>query len=117
MAASSHFSRFLSGRTLAGMDDQVGGARAVLVYNLLRLGLLALCLVIGYFAGLRGLSLVAAAFLVSGGVSWFALKNQRINMGAAIERTVERGRSKMAERTAAEDAYADALHERQDAEG
>jgi hypothetical protein len=28
-------------------------------------------------------------------------------MGVAIERTVERGRSKMAERTAAEDEYAD----------
>ncbi len=86
------------------------GARAVLVYNLMRLGLLAGCLVIGYFAGLRGLYLVAAAFLVSGVISWFALKRQRINMGMAIERTVERGRAKVAERTAAEDAYADTVH-------
>jgi hypothetical protein len=89
--------------------QETGGAKAVLVYNLLRLALLAICLVIGYFAGLRGLYLIAAAFLVSGAISWFALKNQRINMGAAIERTVERGRTKIAERTAAEDAYDDEL--------
>ncbi|HWA67235.1 MAG TPA: DUF4229 domain-containing protein [Mycobacteriales bacterium] len=86
------------------------GAKAVLVYNLLRLGLLAACLAIGYFAGLRGLYLIAAALFVSGVVSWFALKQQRIDMGAAIERTVERGRSKMAERTQAEDEYADRVH-------
>ncbi|MGN6473535.1 MAG: DUF4229 domain-containing protein [Mycobacteriales bacterium] len=88
---------------------QPSGARAVLIYNLMRLGLLAACLVVGYFAGLRGLYLVAAAFLVSGVVSWVALKNQRINMGVAIERTVERGRAKAAARTASEDAYADSL--------
>ncbi len=89
---------------------QPSGARAVLVYNLMRLGLLAACLALGYLAGLRGLYLVAAAFLVSGAVSWFALKNQRINMGIAIERTVERGRAKATERTAAEDAYAESVH-------
>jgi hypothetical protein len=92
--------------------DETGpsGARAVLVYNLLRLSLLVGCAVIGYFIGLRGIWLVAAAFLASGVISWFALKNQRINMGAAIERTVERGRVKAAERTAVEDAYAEQVH-------
>ncbi|HVW81991.1 MAG TPA: DUF4229 domain-containing protein [Mycobacteriales bacterium] len=92
------------------MEQQSSGARAVLVYNLLRLGLLAACLVIGYFAGLRGLYLIAAALLVSGVLSWFLLAKQRLNMAAAIERTVERGRTKLAERTAAEDEYADQVH-------
>jgi hypothetical protein len=92
------------------VDDGPSGAKAVLIYNLLRLALLAICLVVGYFAGLRGLYLAAGSLLVSGAVSWFALRKQRINMGVAIERTVERGRSKMAERTAAEDEYADAVH-------
>jgi hypothetical protein len=89
---------------------QTSGARAVLVYNLLRLGLLTVCLVVGYFAGLHGLYLIAGALLVSGVISWFALSRQRMNMSAAIVRTVERGQSKMAERTAVEDAYADAVH-------
>ncbi|HEX3900691.1 MAG TPA: DUF4229 domain-containing protein [Mycobacteriales bacterium] len=91
------------------------GAKAVLVYNLMRLGLLAACLAIGWFAGVHNLLfLCAGAFLVSGVISWFALKRQRINMGVAIERTVERGRTKMAERTAAEDEYADAVHANDD---
>jgi hypothetical protein len=97
-------------RTLGAVSDQPSGAKAVLVYNLMRLGLLVVCGVISYFAGLRGLFLVAAAFVGSGVISWFLLKTQRINMGAAIERTVERGRSKLAERTAAEDAAAEKLH-------
>lgn len=106
-------------RTLGPVTDQdaappvtggeTSGAKAVLVYNLLRLTLLVGCAVIAYVSGLRGLWLVFVAFLASGVISWFALKNQRINMGAAIERTVERGRSKAAERTAAEDAYADSV--------
>ena len=90
--------------------DEPSGAKAVLVYNLLRLSLLVICGVIAYVVGLRGIWLFAAAFLASGVISWFVLKNQRINMGAAIERTVERGRAKAAERTAAEDAFADSVH-------
>ncbi|HVS68820.1 MAG TPA: DUF4229 domain-containing protein [Mycobacteriales bacterium] len=91
-------------------EAEPSGARAVLIYNLLRLSLLVLCALIAYVIGLRGIWLVAAAFLASGVISWFALKNQRINMGAAIERTVERGRAKAAERTAVEDEYADKVH-------
>ncbi|HWC36027.1 MAG TPA: DUF4229 domain-containing protein [Mycobacteriales bacterium] len=87
------------------------GARAVLIYNLLRLSLLVACLVAGWYAGIHNwLYLCAGAFLVSGVISWFALKHQRIAMGMAIERTVERGRTKMAERTATEDAYADQVN-------
>ena len=100
-------------RTLVGVSDQSepSGAKAVLAYNLMRLGLLVVCLAIGWFAGLHDpLFLFVAGFLVSGLISWFVLKKQRLNMGAAIERTVDRGRAKMAERTAAEDAAADQIH-------
>jgi hypothetical protein len=91
--------------------EETSGAKAVLVYNLMRLGLLAACLAVGWLAGLHNLLfLCAAGFLVSGVLSWFLLKRQRINMGAAIERTVERGRTKLAERTAEEDEYADTVH-------
>lgn len=85
------------------------GARAVLVYNLSRLALLVICLAVGWFIGLRGLIWIAGAFLASGILSWFLLAKQRVGMGMAIERTVERSRSKLAERTAAEDEYADSL--------
>jgi hypothetical protein len=98
--------------TEAGPDPRVeepSGAKAVLVYNLMRLSLLVGCAVIAYVVGLRGIWLVAAAFLASGVLSWFLLTRQRIAMGVAIERTVERGRAKAAARTAAEDDYADAV--------
>jgi hypothetical protein len=81
----------------------------VLVYNLWRLGLLVVCLGLGWLAGLRGAALIVAALLVSGLLSWFLLQRQRVAMGMAVERTVERGRVRMAARTAAEDAYADAV--------
>lgn len=84
-------------------------AKAVLNYNLARLGLLAACLVIGWFAGLRNFALIVVAFLVSGVLSWFLLSRQRIGMGQAMERVITRGRAKLNERTAAEDAYVDEL--------
>jgi Protein of unknown function (DUF4229) len=80
------------------------------VYNLYRLGLLAAALGIGWLVGLRGLVLIVAALAVSGALSWFLLRSQRIEMGRAIEATVERSRvmTRLADRTAAEDAYVDA---------
>lgn len=81
----------------------------MLVYNLWRLGLLAVCLGLGWVAGLRGALLIVAALLVSGLLSWFLLQRQRVAMGMAVERTVERSRVRMSARTAAEDAYADAV--------
>jgi hypothetical protein len=80
-----------------------------LSYNLLRLALFAACFGLGWLAGLRNLVLVVAALLVSGVLSWFALRKQREAWGLAVEQTVERGRSRMAERAAKEDAYVDAL--------
>jgi hypothetical protein len=80
------------------------------VYNLYRLGLLAAALGIGWLVGLRRLVLIVVALAVSGALSWFLLRSQRIAMGMAIEATVERSRvmTRLADRTAAEDAYVDA---------
>jgi hypothetical protein len=83
--------------------------RAVLVYTAARAGLLLLCLVLGWFAGLGGLLLVVAALLVSGAMSWFLLQRQRLAMGAAAERVVGRARIRLNERTSAEDAYAEQI--------
>ncbi len=88
----------------------------MLAYNAWRLLLLVACLGIGDLAGLHGFPLIVVALLVSGVLSWFLLKRQRISMGMAVESQVQRGRSKLAERTAREDAYADALAAQQAAE-
>lgn len=80
----------------------------MLTYNLLRLGLLAACLGLGWLAGLHSVLLIVVALLASGALSWFWLRPQREAMGQAIEQSVERGRLKLAERTASEDAVLDA---------
>jgi hypothetical protein len=83
--------------------------RAILLYNLGRLALLAACLGLGWLAGLQGIWLIVAALLVSGVLSWFVLARQRVRMGLAVEQTVGRRRRHWAERTAAEDRYVDDL--------
>jgi hypothetical protein len=88
--------------------------RAFLAYNVLRLLLLVACLGVGWLAGLRGLPLIVGALLVSGGVSYLALRRQRIAMGIAVEEQVLRARVKLAERTEAEDSYVDSLADRSD---
>ena len=84
-------------------------ARSVLAYNVGRFGLFVGCAVLGYVAGLRGLVMLAAALIVSGVLSWFLLARQRAAMAEALGGAVTRSRSKLAQRTADEDAYADAL--------
>jgi hypothetical protein len=88
---------------------QRGGGRAALSYNVYRLGLLLVCLGIGWLIGLPTLTLVVSALFVSGVLSWFLLRRQRESWAMAVERTVARGQAKMAERTAAEDDYVDAV--------
>lgn len=83
--------------------------RAVVVYTAARAGLLALCLVLGWLAGLTGVLLVAAALLVSGALSWFLLQRQRLSMGAAVDESVQRVRGRLHARAAAEDAFVDQL--------
>lgn len=92
---------------LGGDGSQRGASRAFAIYNLSRLGLLLVCLGLGWLAGLRSYAVILAALLVSGILSWFLLRNQREAMGVAVERTVERSRERLAAKTAAEDAYVD----------
>jgi Protein of unknown function (DUF4229) len=95
---------------IGGGNSGHSASRAFFAYNLCRAGLLAVCLGVAWIAGLRGFALIAAALLVSGALSWFLLRNQRVAMGQAVARTVERSRVKLAEKTAAEDSYVDSLH-------
>lgn len=87
---------------------QGSAARAVITYNLCRLGLFVACALLGALAGLRGLLLIAAALLVSGLLSWFLLGRQRAAMADVVGSAVARGRVRLAARTEAEDAYVDA---------
>jgi hypothetical protein len=81
----------------------------VLTYNLCRVVLFGLCLGLGYLAGLRSILLIVAAFLVSGVLSWFALRTQREAMGRVVERTVARSQARLSARAAAEDEYVDRM--------
>jgi Protein of unknown function (DUF4229) len=89
--------------------SEPGARRAVLTYNLYRLGLLAVCLGIGWLLKLPGLVLIVSALFVSGVLSWFLLGRQRVAMGLAVERTVAKGQARMAARAAAEDGYVDRM--------
>jgi uncharacterized protein DUF4229 len=83
--------------------------RAVAGYTAARAGLLLLCLVLGWVAGLGGPFLLIVALLVSGLLSWFLLRNQRMAVGGVVERRVDKLRERMDSRAAAEDAYVDAV--------
>jgi hypothetical protein len=78
-------------------------------YTLARLGLLVAVGALGYLAGLRGLLLVAGAFVVSGVLSYLVLARQRTALSAVVERSVTRSRSRLAQRTAREDRAAEVL--------
>ena len=80
-----------------GTPPEHSPSKALLAYNAWRLLLLVACLAIGDLAGLHGFPLIVVALLVSGVLSWFLLKRQRINMGMAVESQVQRGRSKLAD--------------------
>lgn len=84
---------------------------ALLRYNGYRLLLLVAVGGLGYLAGLRGLPLIAAALLASGVLSYFLLYKQRSALAALLVEAVDAGRSRFAERTAREDAAAEAWHE------
>jgi hypothetical protein len=85
-----------------------GSARAVVVYNLGRIGLFVVCVVLGYVAGLRGLLLLVAALIVSGLLSWFLLARQRMAMAEVVAGAAARGRTRLNRTAEAEDAYVDA---------
>lgn len=83
--------------------------RAIVVYTAARAGLLIVCLVLGWVAGLSGALLLIVALLVSGLLSWFLLQRQRLAVGGAVERRISRARERIDRRAAAEDAYVDAM--------
>lgn len=84
--------------------------RAFLLYNAARVAMLAVALGVLYLAGARGPFLVLAALLVSGVVSWFTLGRQREAVSEGVERFYRERRARLAARTAAEDAAAEAYH-------
>lgn len=106
----------------SGAPRPASASKALLIYNGLRLGLLAGCIGLGYLAGLRGFALIIVALLISGVLSWFALRSQRIRAAIAVEQVVSRSpasqrvaapikrrRAAIRARVAAEDAYVDSL--------
>jgi hypothetical protein len=58
--------------------------KPTLIYTLSRIGLLGVCLGLGYLANLRGAILLVAAFLGSGLLSFMLLTKQRSAMGNKI---------------------------------
>ncbi|MDQ1747504.1 MAG: hypothetical protein QOD07_1767 [Frankiaceae bacterium] len=89
--------------------------RAFLTYNAWRLGLFAACVFLLALAGLGGFVLGIAALLLSGVLSYFLLDRQRRALAEELGHAVDRGRRRLAERTAREDAYVDELLARQEA--
>ncbi len=83
--------------------------KAFLVYNVVRLGLLAAAFGLLFAVGFRGAPLVFGALLASGAASWFLLGRQRVAVAEGVEGYVQGKRARLRERTAAEDAAADAL--------
>lgn len=77
--------------------------KPTLIYTLSRLGLLALCLGIGYLASLRGIILLVAAFLISGLLSFLLLTKQRTAMGEKIGGALNTVSAKLEANTRKED--------------
>ena len=77
--------------------------KPTLIYTFSRLGLLGLCLALGYLANLRGVILLVAAFLGSGLLSFVLLSKQRAAMGAKIGGAVTAVNEKIESNTRKED--------------
>jgi hypothetical protein len=98
--------------TATTQPDRPRDGRAVVVYTLGRLGLFLFCALLAWLAGFSGLPMLITALLVSGVLSWFLLRRQRLAMGGAVEGLVDRTRRRIDEGAAAEDAYVDQLEQR-----
>jgi Protein of unknown function (DUF4229) len=94
----------------AQLPDSPRGGRAAVVYTALRLALFVACLVLVLAVGLRGFAALLVALALSGVLSLFVLARQRSAMSVAVDRRVSRLQERVRVRTAAEDAYVDALH-------
>jgi hypothetical protein len=76
---------------------------ATILYNLLRLLLFFVALLVLYFVGARSLLLVALAILVSGIASYFLLAPQRDAMAGEVSRRVRGFRHRLDASTRSED--------------
>jgi hypothetical protein len=97
--------------TTPQLPDAPHGGRAAVVYTALRLALFVGCFVVVYLVGLRGFVALVVALVVSGLLSLFVLARLRTAMSIGVDRRISRLRARAEARTAAEDAYVDALHE------
>lgn len=80
---------------------------STLIYTLARLGLLALFLGVGYFAGLRGYILLIVAFLVSAVASLFLLDSLRDRVSTGVFQVKEKVDRRIEAAAAKEDAWLD----------
>lgn len=80
---------------------------ALVRYTALRLLVFAVVAALLWIFGLRGYWLLLVAVLLSGFVSLFVLNRSRDELSAAYVERRERIKQRMAERTAAEDAWND----------
>lgn len=81
---------------------------ALLRYTLLRLLLFAVVAALCWVFGLRGFGLLLMAVLVSGILSIFVLSRSRDAVSTSLADRMSTIKDRMAERTAAEDAWDDA---------
>lgn len=89
---------------------------STLIYTLARLGLLALFLAVGYFAGLRGFALIIVGFLVSAVASLFLLDALRDRVSSGLFNTKQKLDQKIDAAAAAEDAWLDEQLRKQEAD-
>jgi hypothetical protein len=80
---------------------------AFLRYTALRLLLFVVVAALLWIIGIRDYWLLLFAILVSGGLSLFVLSRSRDELSASLVNRRERIRQRLAERTAAEDAWND----------
>ena len=89
---------------------------STLIYTLARLGLLSLFLAVGYFAGLRGFTLIIVGFLVSAVASLFLLDALRDRVSSGLFNTKQKLDQKIDAAAAAEDAWLDEQLRKQEAD-
>jgi hypothetical protein len=91
--------------------DRPRDGRAVVIYTLARAALFVVCAFLAWLAGFSGVPMLITALLVSGVLSWFLLRRQRLAMSGAVEGFVNRTRRSIDERAAAEDGYVDGIEQ------
>ena len=89
---------------------------ALVRYTALRFVVFLVVAALLWIFGLRGFWLVLVAILLSGFVSLFVLNRSRDELSAAYVERRQRIKHRMAERTAAEDAWNDEMRRTKDAE-